>query len=66
MSEADDDLLMREINAFADQAEKHKFSHGDMEAIAMTLKAHFTDRSVDEIKEKLENVFSARDLNWMA
>ncbi len=66
MSKADDDLLMREINAFADQAEKHKFSHGDMEAIAMTLKAHFTDHSVDEIKEKLKDVFGARDLSWVA
>ncbi|MEQ1407759.1 hypothetical protein ABK249_22830 [Neorhizobium sp. Rsf11] len=63
--ETEDDLLMREINAFADRAEENKFSHADIKAIAMTLSAHFTHRTVDEIEAKLKDVWRSRDLYWM-
>nr|WP_250809326.1 hypothetical protein [Neorhizobium tomejilense] len=65
MSKTDDDLLMREINAFADRAEQNKFSHSDMKAIALTLGAHFSDQSAEEIERKLEDIFRSRNLHWM-
>lgn len=32
--EAEDDLLMREINVFADRAEENKHSHADIRAFS--------------------------------
>ncbi|ULJ73608.1 hypothetical protein [Rhizobium gallicum] len=60
----DDDLLMREINAQADIAERAKPTNQNISAIASMLAGHFPHRSEDDIKEQLRVVWRSRDLFW--
>ncbi len=58
----DDDELMAEIKAQAENAEEARPETIDVSALAMTLGAKFPHRSVDEIKQKIIDVWRANDL----
>jgi hypothetical protein len=65
MNKGDDGLLLREINAFAGRAEENKFSRALGRAIVLTLGAHLSQLSPDEIEAKLKDVWISRKLTWM-
>ncbi len=60
----DDELLMEEINAQADRAERNREQFMDLRALAITLHSHFDHREEEDILEQLRTVFRARDLFW--
>ncbi|MET3854415.1 hypothetical protein [Rhizobium sp. OAE497] len=64
MSQADDDLLMREINNQADLAEKALPDHASISTIAAVLAAHFDHRTEEDIAEQLRTVWRSRGLYW--
>ncbi|MBB2709663.1 UNVERIFIED_ORG: uncharacterized protein (DUF2267 family) [Rhizobium etli] len=64
MSQEDDDLLMREINAQADLAERAKPRNQNISAVAAMLADHFSHRTEDDIKEQLKAVWRRRELFW--
>lgn len=60
----DDELLMTEINAQADRAERDRAQLVDLPALAAVLAAHFEHRSEEDILDQLKTVFRARELFW--
>jgi hypothetical protein len=63
MSE-DDQLLMDEINAQADRADRNRTQQMDLRALAMELNHHFNHRTEEDILEQLKTVFRSRGLFW--
>jgi hypothetical protein len=59
-----DEELVRQIHAHADQAEAAKPNQMDIGALATVLGAHFDHRSIEEIKEKIKDIWRARGLHW--
>ena len=62
--EEDDRLLMEEINAQADRAERNRHQFMDLRAVAVMLNGHFDHRDEEDILEQLRTVFRARGLFW--
>lgn len=60
----DDRLLMVEINAHADRAERKRDQMIHLSSVAAMLHAHFDHREEDDILEQLKTVFRARELFW--
>lgn len=58
----EDEKLMAEIKAQAEKAEEARPETIDVSVLAMTLGAEFPHRSVDEIKQKIIDVWRANDL----
>ncbi len=64
MTEAEDNLLMDQINGAANTAQKEGTSNADLGAMAAALHSHFPHRSETEILDKLKAAWRVRDLFW--
>lgn len=64
MSNGDDRELMAAIQAAADRAVEARPKLMDILALATELGGRFEHRSVDEIRERIRDVFRARNLHW--
>jgi hypothetical protein len=58
----EDEELMAEIRAQAERAEEARPETIDVSALALTLAARFPHRNVDEIKQKIIDVWRTNDL----
>ncbi len=64
MSKKEDDHLLSEINALAEQAEQNKPLLANISALATMLHEHFPHRSSKDIQEQMQVVWLDRGLFW--